>query len=184
MSMWSRVMGGGRASFTSWALVAAQGVLFAAIALAPSRWGPPMPEMRALGVLLFVAGGAASLAAVWYLGRALTPVPEPNGEGLSARGIYAWVRHPMYSSVVVAGLGVALVKGSLASLLLVVVLALFFEVKTRREERFLVAAYSGYPSYAARTGKFVPWLGKHASPPIVHGEVDFGQNNVEAESRD
>ena len=43
---------------------------------------------------------------------------------------------------------------------LVVTLAVFFEAKTRLEERFLIDAYDGYASYAARTGKFVPGVGR------------------------
>jgi len=71
----------------------------------------------------------------------------------------------MYSGVVVASLGVALVRGAFVPLVLVAVLAAFFELKTRREERFLLAAYEGYAAYAAGTGKFVPWLGRRRSAP-------------------
>ncbi|NYI41901.1 methyltransferase family protein [Demequina lutea] len=167
MSWWSRVTGGGRASLASWGLVAIQGVLFVAIAVVPSSWGPSVPTLRLLGLVMFAAGGAGSLAAAWYLGRALTPVPEPNGAGISARGIYAWVRHPMYTSVVIAALGLAVVRGAVVAWILAVALGPFFELKTRREERFLMIAYSGYGAYASRTGKFIPWLGKRHEPPVT-----------------
>jgi len=166
MSRWSQVMGAGRASLASWGLVATQGVLFVAIAVAPSSWGPSVPSLRLVGGVWCVAGSAGVVAAAWYLGRALTPVPEPNGAGMSARGIYAWVRHPMYTSVVIAALGVAAARGSFAAWLLVVALGAFFELKTRREERFLLIEYPGYGAYAERTGKFVPSLGKRRKPPI------------------
>lgn len=166
MSWWSQVTGDGRASLASWGLVAIQGVLFVAIAVAPSSWGPSVPTLRPLGGVLCVVGSAGVVAAAWYLGRALTPVPEPNGFGMSARGVYAWVRHPMYSSVAIGALGVAVVRGAAVSLLLVVVLGLFFELKTRREERFLMIAYLGYGAYASQTGKFIPWLGKRHKSPI------------------
>jgi len=71
----------------------------------------------------------------------------------------------MYSGVVVASLGVALVRGAFVPLVLVAVLAVFFEFKTRREERFLLAAYKGYAAYAAGTGKFVPWLARRRPKP-------------------
>jgi len=167
MSMWSRVTGEGRASLASWGLVAIQGVLLLAIAVAPSSWGPSVPPFRLLGGVLLVVGSAGILAAAWFLGRALTPVPEPNGAGMRARGVFAWVRHPMYTSVVVASFGVAAARGAGAAWALVLTLALFFELKTRREERFLIIAYSGYGAYASRTGKFVPWLGKRRKTPIA-----------------
>lgn len=166
MSWWSQVRGDGRASLSSWGLVAIQGVLFVAIAVAPSSWGPSVPSLRLFGVLLFAAGGAGIVAAAWYLGRALTPVPEPNGTGMTARGVYAWVRHPMYTSVVIAALGVAAVRGAAAAWFLALTLGVFFELKTRREERFLMIEYSGYGAYSSRTGKFIPLLGKRHKPPI------------------
>jgi protein-S-isoprenylcysteine O-methyltransferase Ste14 len=168
MSWWSQVMGVGRASLASWVLVATQGVLFVAIAVVPSSWGPSVPAFRALGLVIFAVGGVGSLASVWHLGRALTPVPEPNGAGLSARGVYAWVRHPMYGSVVIAALGLAIARGAVVAWLLALALVPFFELKTRREERFLMIEYPGYATYASRTGKFVPGLGKRHKPLISH----------------
>lgn len=137
-----------------------QGVLFVAIACAPASWGPGVPRLWQAGLALFALGALGSLASVVNLGRGLTPLPEPNGSGMTARGLYRRMRHPMYTSVVVTLVGVAAWRGAFASWLLVGVLALFFEFKTRREERFLLAAYPGYAGYAARTGKFIPGVGK------------------------
>ena len=146
--------------------MAIQGVLLTGIAVVPSAWGPAVPQLWIAGGVSLAVGSVGILTAAWFLGRALTPVPEPNGAGMIARGVYAWVRHPMYTSVVIASLGVAFARGAAAAWFLVVALALFFELKTRREERFLAIAYSGYRSYASRTGKFIPLLGKRRKPPI------------------
>jgi protein-S-isoprenylcysteine O-methyltransferase Ste14 len=62
----------------------------------------------------------------------------------------------MYTAVTVGFLGVAVLRGAFGSWVLVGVLAVFFELKTRREERYLRAAYADYAGYAAQTGKFVP----------------------------
>lgn len=143
-----------------WFLVAVQGVLFLAVALWPSSWGPEVPAARELGVGLFLLGVVGSVASVVHLGRALTPLPHPNGTGMTARGVYRWVRHPMYTSVLVVGAGVATVRGTLAVWALLVILVVFFDMKTRLEEGFLIRTYDGYCSYAARTGKFIPGLGR------------------------
>ncbi len=156
----------GQTSAFSWVLVAIQGVLFIAIVVIPSSWGPSVPTLRLLGGALFVVGGVVSLAAAWFLGRALTAVPEPNGAGMSARGVYGVVRHPMYTGVIIAALGVALFRGAVGAWIVAVVLAFFFEFKTRREERFLMIAYPGYRVYASRTGKFIPWLGKRRASSL------------------
>ena len=168
MSWWSRVLGVGRGSLVSWALVAAQGLLFLGIVVLPSSWGPTVHSFPSLGLAAIAVGIAGSAAAAWYLGRALTPVPEPNGAGMSARGIYAWVRHPMYSSVIIAALGVAAVRRAFFAWLLAVALIPFFELKTRREERFLIGEYQGYAEYASRTGKFIPGFGKRRKLRMSH----------------
>ena len=146
-------------SAASWALVGTQGVLLLAILLVPSSWGPPIGAWRELGGALFLVGVIGTCASALHLGGALDPLPEPNGAGLRARGLYRSVRHPMYGSVIVASAGVACARGSVAVWVLVVLLGVLVEAKSRREERFLLAAYPGYLAYARRTGKFVPGVG-------------------------
>jgi protein-S-isoprenylcysteine O-methyltransferase Ste14 len=143
-----------------WVLVAIQVVLFLAVALWPSSWGPATTSIRELGGVLFLLGGIGIVLSALYLGRALTPIPLPNGAGLTARGVYRWVRHPMYTSVLVLCVGVATSRGALAVWVGVVLLAVFFELKTRLEEKYLIDAYDGYAAYASRTGKFVPLVGR------------------------
>ncbi len=143
-----------------WLLVAIQVVLFLAVALWPSSWGPAVRAAREVGGALFFLGGLGIIGAAVHLGRALTPIPQPNGAGLRARGVYRWVRHPMYTSVLLLCVGVAAARGAAAVWVLVATLAIFFEAKTRLEEKFLIEAYDGYASYASRTGKFVPGVGR------------------------
>lgn len=153
------------ASRAGLALVGAQALLFLGVGLWPSSWGPQTPTLREVGGVLFVAGGAGMVAAALHLGRALTPIPEPNGAGLSRRGVYALVRHPMYSAILVVVAGVALARGSGVVWAFVALLVLVFEVKTRREERYLHAAYEGYADYARVTGKFIPGVGRRPPAP-------------------
>jgi protein-S-isoprenylcysteine O-methyltransferase Ste14 len=39
-------------------------------------------------------------------------------------------------------------------------LAVFFAVKARMEEKYLLRTYAGYAEYAARVGRFLPGLGR------------------------
>ena len=143
-----------------WLLVAVQVVLFLAVAFWPSSWGPTVRAARELGGALFFLGGLGIIGAAVHLGRALTPIPQPNGAGLRVRGVYRWVRHPMYTSVLLLCVGVAAARGSVVVWALVASLGVFFEAKTRLEEKFLIEAYDGYATYASRTGKFVPGVGR------------------------
>ncbi len=163
-----------RSRALGWLLVSVQVVLFLAVALWPSSWGPAVSAAREVGGALFLLGGIGGVASALFLGRALTPVPQPNGAGLTARGVYRWVRHPMYSSILVLCVGVAAARGSVVVWALVASLAVFFEAKTRLEEKYLIEAYDGYGAYASRTGKFFPGVGRRSSPPRTHSGASHG----------
>lgn len=145
-----------------WGMVAIQGLLFAAVAVTAiwPAWGPSLWTSLWAALALVLAGSVGVIWSARDLGSALTPSPVPNEAGLVARGLYRWARHPMYTALVVICLGVALGSGKVLSLVVVVALAAFFEVKTRVEEQYLVEIYDGYEEYAARTGKFVPGVGR------------------------
>lgn len=143
------------------AWVGAQALLFALVAVTAVLGGPWRVPTSLAGALVLVITGAAVV--VWTsreLGRALTPMPTPNGAGLVARGPYRWVRHPMYAALVVICLGVAVGSGAVISYVAVVALAAFFAAKARREEAGLLVAYEGYAAYAAQTGRLVPGIGR------------------------
>ena len=89
---------------------------------------------------LFAAGIALGGWSRFALGRSFTPFPKPVEGGVQvARGPYRWVRHPIYSGITVA-------------------LLAFFDMKARREEKWLEAAYPGYAEYRRRTRKLIPLL--------------------------
>lgn len=65
-------------------------------------------------------------------------------------GPYAVVRHPMYSSIMLFFVGVPLLLGANWGLLFAPLFLVLFAIRTRIEERALVAGLSGYADYAAR----------------------------------
>ena len=141
-------------------LVAVQGLMFLAVAVLAVVPGPTLWQSLAIGLALVVVGSAVVVWSARFLGRSLTPNPVPNGAGLVAAGPYRWVRHPMYTGLVLICLGVAVGSVALWCYVAVAVLAVFFDVKARVEERHLVDTYPGYAEFAARTGKFVPGVGR------------------------
>ena len=108
-----------------------------------------------LGVALLVAGGAG-------LGSALTPFPAPRGgEALRTSGVYGLVRHPIYGGVILVALGWSIAFATPVGLALTVVLALFFELKSRREEHLLEQIHPDYPEYRRHTRRrFLPYGGE------------------------
>jgi protein-S-isoprenylcysteine O-methyltransferase Ste14 len=139
-------------------LVTAQFACFAGVAWpGPAQWDLPMPvRLGAAG--LAVAGGALALAGAGRLGRRLKAHPAPHPEGtLRTDGAYRFVRHPIYSGVLLGCAGVAVLRERPEPLVAVAVLTGVLTVKTRYEERLLRAHFGpAYDDYAARVPALVP----------------------------
>lgn len=113
----------------------------------------------AAGVILFVCGAVAGVWGVRSLGRSRTPFPAPPaGAVLVQTGIYRHLRHPLYTSVMLAALGWALLWQSAVALAAVLPLCVFFDAKSRLEERLLLARFPKYADYRERTRRFLPWV--------------------------
>jgi protein-S-isoprenylcysteine O-methyltransferase Ste14 len=65
-------------------------------------------------------------------------------------GPYAFVRHPMYSAIMLFFVGVPLLLGSWWGLAMAPLFAVLFAIRSRIEERALIAGLPGYADYAAR----------------------------------
>jgi protein-S-isoprenylcysteine O-methyltransferase Ste14 len=85
----------------------------------------------------------------------MTQRAEPE---LVTSGPYRFVRHPIYSGLLTAMLGTALVN-NLAGLFVVGVLAGYFYYCGLIEERNLAATFpQAYPEYKSRTKMIIPFL--------------------------
>lgn len=111
------------------------------------------------GGVLFLIGALLGIIGVRHLGRNRTPYPEPlpNAE-LVTTGVYAWVRHPLYASLIYAGFGWALIWCSTPTLVVAFVDLIFFTAKAAREERWLLERFTGYLDYASRVKRFIPGI--------------------------
>ena len=119
----------------------------------------PTDIMRTIGLVFMAAGVGVGLWSAIYLGRGLTPSQLPNGSvDLVTRGPYRFVRHPMYTAVVLLGIGMAIRSGSWIVTLALVALVVLFAIKSRWEELHLSNSFPGYGHYVASTGRFVPRL--------------------------
>jgi protein-S-isoprenylcysteine O-methyltransferase Ste14 len=152
------------------AWVLAQSALMAAVialgVLFPGDWSNLAAIL--IGSVLFLLGGGVGIAGVWVLGRNRTPFPRPReGSEFIQRGIYARVRHPLYTSVMLASLGWALIWQSWPSLVGALALIPFFLAKARHEERWLQAAFPSYATYASQVPGFIPRPRRSPAPPLT-----------------
>jgi protein-S-isoprenylcysteine O-methyltransferase Ste14 len=75
-----------------------------------------------------------------------------------AHGIYGVVRHPIYAGIILAAVGWGLVTASPAALAVAAGIGVFFDLKSRREEAWLVEAYPAYDEYRRRVRKLLPFI--------------------------
>jgi protein-S-isoprenylcysteine O-methyltransferase Ste14 len=146
-----------------WLLVAVQAVLFVVLLLLP--WRSPTLLWILAGIAVAAAGVVILLASFRRLGNALTPTPVPiDGAGLRTSGPYRFVRHPIYSGVLLVMLGFLIAFGGVLSWAWGVAIVLFFWGKSRWEDRLLHEAYGAeWATWASTTGALVPRLTKRAT---------------------
>jgi len=143
------------------AWVVAQFALMGAVAgLAAVLRGPPPPAVVwVIAAVLLLAGSILGVAGALALRASCTPLPKPRpGAQLIQSGIYAHIRHPLYTSVMLLGLGWAVLWRSWPALVVALTLIPFFHAKARREERWLTKKFAGYSDYARRVPRFWPRL--------------------------
>ena len=111
------------------------------------------------GIAFLVVAAICGLAGIAALGRSLTPFPKPSATAqLVQHGIYAIIRHPLYTAVFCAAVGWSLIWQSWPALAVSLVLAIFFDAKARHEERLLRDKFLNYAAYERRVRRFIPWL--------------------------
>lgn len=113
----------------------------------------------AIGVVLFLLGLAAAVWARTCLGTNWgTPMSQRVDPELITSGPYRYVRHPIYSGILLAMVGTALVV-SLSWLVAVVLLGAYFVYSAQVEERNMAAQFpSEYPAYRSRTRLLIPFV--------------------------
>jgi protein-S-isoprenylcysteine O-methyltransferase Ste14 len=119
------------------------------------------PAIVAIGAALMAAGLILVAAGILALAShdAFTALPRPRDSArLVETGVFGLVRNPVYGGLILTGLGWAIVRGSAAALIGDVVLFLFFDLKRRREEAWLVERFPGYVAYRSRTRRLIPWV--------------------------
>lgn len=134
--------------------------LFIALLASPTRDFLTMTPLAMLGLTLLVAATALALWALISMRRGTFRVlPEPSDTAqLTRTGPYKSIRHPMYSAVLLAGLGAAIAHATLFHGLLLVCLTLVMYFKIKREEAALTARYPEYKEYRSQTKALFPFI--------------------------
>lgn len=141
------------------ALVALQFALLGVLAwlsvagVSRSAW----PALALLPLSAGVVLGAWALSANRPGNFNIRPQPREGGR-LVEHGPYRWIRHPMYSALLLAGLGAAWIAGEVVAWAALAALAIVLRLKAGIEETAMSQAHAGYDAYRQRTRRFVPGL--------------------------
>jgi protein-S-isoprenylcysteine O-methyltransferase Ste14 len=112
-----------------------------------------------LGVGLCLAGFGFAMWARMHLGRNWgMPMSLRQDHELVTSGPYAYVRHPIYTGLLLAMLGTAVARGLIWLLLFLLAFA-YFLFSARTEEAMMLAQFpEAYAAYRRRTRMLIPFV--------------------------
>ena len=122
------------------------------------RFVPDLPWVGALGAALTVAGIAFAIWARRHLGRNWSgTVTIKEGHELIRSGPYQHIRHPIYTGILAALAGTAVLIGEVRALIAVALVVVGLTLKAAREESFLATEFgSSFEEYRRHSGFFLP----------------------------
>ena len=119
---------------------------------------PNSPAVQYIGVLLMLIGCGFAIWARFTLGRnwsGMVTVKEDHT--LITRGPYAWVRHPIYTGILLALLGTAVTLGTVLNMVVVPVAGFALWLKLRTEEKFMFETFGEqYTAYRQHVKALIP----------------------------
>jgi protein-S-isoprenylcysteine O-methyltransferase Ste14 len=143
-------------------------LILAALFLAAPRWLPRALTRRflpigwffpVLGVVLLAAGLGFTVWARRHLGRNWSAsVVVKEGHALVRSGPYRYVRHPIYSGILLAFVGMVMTIGEWRGLVALALVGLAFAVKSRAEEARMRETFPEYAEYARGTASILPYV--------------------------
>ncbi|MGC2485255.1 MAG: isoprenylcysteine carboxylmethyltransferase family protein [Acidimicrobiales bacterium] len=117
------------------------------------------PWRAGVGLFLFAIGLGFAIWARLHIGRNWgTPMSQKDEPELVTNGPYHLVRHPIYSGILIAGVGTA-VALDWSWLIAVFLAGFYFVYSATVEERYMTAQFPAtYPAYKRSSKMFVPFL--------------------------
>jgi protein-S-isoprenylcysteine O-methyltransferase Ste14 len=112
----------------------------------------------AIGVALTWTGIALAIWARWHLGQYWSGrITLKEDHKLIRTGPYAHFRHPIYSGIILAAIGVALAADEWRCVAGVAVIVLAYLIKGKKEESVLAAQFGEeFKEHCRRTGFLIP----------------------------
>ena len=132
-------------------------LLLLAVMAAPRAWQGTLPFSS------FGLAGLSVLLGVWTLAYNrlgnfnIHPAPKASG-ALVTGGPYRWIRHPMYSAVLLGAAAMAWLVEPSVGITVWSALVLVLLTKASLEEHWLREHHPAYAAYCQQSKRFVPWV--------------------------
>jgi len=119
---------------------------------------PRVPALWAAGLVITAIGVGIAIYARLSLGTNWSSmVTVKSGHELIRGGLYGRIRHPIYTGILLAMLGTAMIRGHLRGWMGLGIMFVSFYVKARREEQFLRHEFGeAWETHMRETGMFLP----------------------------
>lgn len=119
--------------------------------------------LGAFPTVVWVLAVASFALAAWTLWHNrpgnfnIRPMPKASGT-LVTTGPYRWIRHPMYTSLLLGTAALVCVSDLFIGSLTWSTLAIVLVLKANTEERWMQDRHTGYAAYMRQSKRFLPWL--------------------------
>ncbi len=117
-------------------------------------------NINTYSLILFIASAIIGVTAIINMKISnLNIVPElKDNHKLATNGIYKYIRHPMYTSVILLCLGFLLTEITTVNIIAMLVLIIDLFLKSRLEEKLLEQRFNSYKDYKNSTYRFLPFI--------------------------
>jgi protein-S-isoprenylcysteine O-methyltransferase Ste14 len=113
-----------------------------------------------IAIFIFIVG---ALLGIWALNHNrlgnfnIQPRMRENAK-LITTGIYGYIRHPMYLSVIIMMLAFAICSPTIIEIILLIGLIIVLVLKAKREEKLWLNHSEAYEKYKEQTKLFIPYI--------------------------
>lgn len=114
-------------------------------------------NLKLFSYLAKIVGFFIIAISIFQLRKQLSPFPSPREGGkLIISGIFKYIRHPIYSGLLLLFFGFAFYQGSFYKMIIAFLLLILFYYKSIYEEKQLSHKFKNYVNYRKDAGRFLP----------------------------
>jgi len=117
----------------------------------------PIESFSALLIILSLIVGLMAVVNMRLDNLNIVPTLKDRHQ-LVTHGIYHYIRHPMYTSVLLLCSALTLTNAHSLAQLVMLILFVDLILKSNVEEKLLTERFSTYQNYKSKTGRFLPFM--------------------------